>query len=73
MEGLIKCAIVPTETLYHPVLPSKCNNKVIFCLCRICFLASSREAYGHSEAVMDKVRLTVEKGYRINETYEVYE
>jgi len=28
MDGLIKCSIVPTEKLYHTVLPFRCNIKL---------------------------------------------
>ena len=34
MEGLIKCTVIPTRRLYHPVLPFRCNNKLLFCLCK---------------------------------------
>ena len=30
MEGLIKCTIVPPERLYHPVLPFRANQKLMF-------------------------------------------
>jgi len=33
MDGLIKCSTIPPEKLYHPVLPLRCNNKLMFCLC----------------------------------------
>jgi hypothetical protein len=36
MEGLIKCSIVPPKKLYHPVLPYRSNNKLLFCLCISC-------------------------------------
>jgi len=70
MEGLMKCAIVPPERFYHPFLPYRCNNKLMFCLCRTCFLTSLREACGLCEDeertlagtwVIDQVRLAVEK------------
>jgi len=32
MEGLIKCKIVPPKDLYHPVLPFRCDKKLLFCL-----------------------------------------
>jgi hypothetical protein len=35
-EGLIKCIVLPFKRLYHPVLPYRCNNKLLFCLCRTC-------------------------------------
>jgi len=34
MDGLMKCSIVPSERLYHPVLLFRCNNKLMLCLCR---------------------------------------
>ena len=34
--GLIKCTIKPPYELYHPVLPYRCQNKLIFPLCRTC-------------------------------------
>jgi len=81
MDGLIKCSIVPPERLYHPVLPFRCNNKLIFCLCRSCVLTSSfssaecvhtlDEDRAHTgTCVMDEVRLAVEMGYRIIEIYD---
>jgi len=36
MDGLIKCTIVPPKDPYHPVLPFRCNKKLLFCLCRTC-------------------------------------
>ncbi|XP_053392146.1 uncharacterized protein LOC128554858 [Mercenaria mercenaria] len=35
-EGLIKCKILPPNKLYIPVLPTKCNGKLMFSLCRTC-------------------------------------
>jgi len=32
MGCLIKCTIVTPQKLYHPVLPYRCNNKLMFCL-----------------------------------------
>ena len=36
MEGQIRYSIVPPRKLYHPVLPYRSNNKLLFCLCRSC-------------------------------------
>ena len=33
-EGLIKCKVIPPRGLYIPVLPIKCNGKLILSLCR---------------------------------------
>ena len=82
MEGLILCTIVPPQKLYHPVLPFRCNKKLMFCLCRTCVQTSCTGECPHTEDaeraltgtwVMDEVRLAVEKGYRILEIHEVYE
>jgi len=48
MDGLIKFSIVPPKRFYHPVLAFRCNNKLMFCLCRTCVLTSSREVCGHT-------------------------
>ena len=34
--GVIKCDVLAPRGLYHPVLPFKCNNKLMFALCRTC-------------------------------------
>jgi hypothetical protein len=36
MERLMKCTIVPPKDLYHPVLPFRHNQKLLFCLCWLC-------------------------------------
>ena len=82
-EGLIKCLIMPPKQLYHPVLPFKCNNKLLFCLCRSCAIEMNganecthdtvRERALVGTWVIDEVRLAVSKGYRIVKVYEVYE
>ena len=35
-QGLVKCTVLPPTRLYHPVLPYRWNNKLLFCLCRSC-------------------------------------
>jgi len=83
MDGLIKCSIVPPRKLYHPVLPCRSNNKLLFCLCRSCFY--ERNISGECKHlrvddrapsgtwVLDEVRLAVEKVYSVLVIYEVYE
>ena len=34
--GLIQCDVLAPRGLYHPVLPFKCHNKLMFALCRTC-------------------------------------
>ena len=43
MDGLIKCSIVSPEKFYHPVLPFRCNNKLMFLLCRMCVLTRDED------------------------------
>ena len=42
-KGLIKCTVLPPKRLYHPVLQYRCNNKLLFCLCRSCAAEQSFE------------------------------
>ena len=83
MEGLIKCTVVPPNDLYHPVLPFRCNKKLLFCLCNTCVLDPNTRGECHHFAdaeraisgtwVTDKIRTVVQKGYKILEIHEVYE
>jgi len=68
MDDLIKCSIIPPENLYYPVLPFRCNNKLMFCLCRTRVLTATSEECvytrdedrAHTDTwVMDEVRLAV--------------
>ena len=34
--GLAMCKVLPPRGLYHPVLPYRCNGKLMFPLCRTC-------------------------------------
>jgi hypothetical protein len=81
-EGVIKCRILAQNTsLYHPVLPYRCRNKLIFALCRTCAEEITSEECCHDESereftgtwVIDEVRKAVEMGYVIREIYEFYE
>ena len=83
MEGLMKRKIVPPKDLYQPVLPYRCDKKLLFCLCRTRVLEHNAKSecrhLGDAERcledtwVIDEVRLAVAKGYKILEILEVYE
>jgi len=82
MNALIKYSIVPPQKLYHPVLPFRCNKKLIFCLCRSCVFRSASGECEHTKDeeraltgtwLLDEVRLALEKCYKICVIYEVYE
>jgi G:T-mismatch repair DNA endonuclease (very short patch repair protein) len=67
-EGLVRCTVLPPKNLYHPVLPYRCNGRLLFCLCRTCAEAGSQEQCSHvtdleraltATWVADEVRLAV--------------
>ena len=70
----MKCCILPPRTLYHPVLPFRSNNKLLFCLCKTCAIEQNTDVCTHETIVdrallgswvIDEIRLSVEKGYRL--------
>jgi hypothetical protein len=82
-DGLMNCSILPPRHQYHPVLPFRCNNRQLFCLCRTCAIDQNRTMNCTHETdadkaltgtwVLDEIRLTVQKGYKLVEVHEVYE
>ena len=82
-ERLVKSTVLPPTRLYHPVLPYRCNNKLLFCQCRSCALEQNFENDCSHETdaewaltgtwAMDEVRMAVKKGYTMLEIFEVYE
>ena len=68
--------------MYHPEIPFRANQKLMFCLCRTCVLTSNTAECCHTTDeeraltgtwVIEEVWLTVQKGYMILEVHEVYE
>ncbi|XP_072380511.1 uncharacterized protein [Diabrotica undecimpunctata] len=80
VSGLIKCKVLPSSNLYHPVLPAKINNKCMFVLCRKCSEDFMQGECQHSDEqksltgtwVIEEVVKALEKGYKIVETYEIW-
>jgi hypothetical protein len=82
-EGLAKCLVLPPKRLYHPVLPFRCNGKLLFCLCKTCALEQNTDSECTHESVderailgtwvADEVRLAVQKVYQVLEFNEMYE
>ena len=78
--GLIKCDILPPRDLYHPVLPFKCNKKLMFALCHTCASTMQQMPCHHTEDertlhgvwVSLELNKAIEKGYRIAKIYEVW-
>ncbi|XP_023312242.1 uncharacterized protein LOC108915368 [Anoplophora glabripennis] len=80
IDGVIKCKILPPQNLYHPVLPTKMNNKLLFVLCRTCGEQMNKGECQHSDKeraltgtwIVDEVLKAVEKGYRLLEIREIW-
>ena len=72
--------ILPPRILYDPVLPFKCNGKLMFSLCRTCAQTLQQEPCTHSDEehaligtwVSLEIDKALEKGYQVMEIYEVW-
>ncbi|XP_054276408.1 uncharacterized protein LOC128995419 [Macrosteles quadrilineatus] len=81
VEGLLKCKVLPPRDLYHPVLPAKMNDKLMFVLCATCGDGQIQSDCDHESGdraligtwTMDEVRKAVEKGYVVLDMYELWE
>ncbi|XP_053406566.1 uncharacterized protein LOC123556078 [Mercenaria mercenaria] len=79
-ESLIKCKVLPPKGLFHPVLPCKCNGKLLFHLCRACAETKEQTPCSHNDTersftgtwVTDEVQKAIQKGYQIVKVYEVW-
>ncbi|XP_060560804.1 uncharacterized protein LOC132720652 [Ruditapes philippinarum] len=79
-EGLIECKIQPPKKLYIPVLPSKCNSKLMFSSCRTCSETYENGKCQHDDNeravtgtwVTDEVKMALSQGYRLLNVYEVW-
>jgi len=76
---LVKCLIVPPERLYHPLLPFRSHQKLMFCPCRAFVITSNTGEWCHTadeERSLTGARVICElrlaEGYRILEVYEYY-
>lgn len=80
IDGLVKCKVLPPQNLYHPVLPLKMNDKLMFVLCNKCGLKMNQGTCDHEIEertllgtwVVAEVRLALEKGYELLEVYEIW-
>lgn len=82
--GMIKCKILPPRKLYHPVLPVKIKTKqafkLLFPLCYSCAKNQNQEKCNHNDNdrcligtwCSNEIKKSIEKGYKIQETYEVH-
>lgn len=78
--GLISCTITPPKDLFHPVLPYRSNNKLIFGLCKLCIETRQNTLCSHSESersltgtwVTVEVAKALEMGYVLRKIHEIY-
>ncbi|XP_068684293.1 uncharacterized protein [Montipora capricornis] len=77
--GLIKCDILPPTFLFHPVLPYRANEKLMFPLCRTCAetLQQSPCEHKEEERILSgtwcsiEINKALELGYRMVQMIEV--
>ena len=77
--GVAKARILPPRGLFHPILPAKINNKLMFPLCYTCAVTTSSHC-NHSvpERALTgvwctpEINLAVEHGYEILQVFEVH-
>jgi hypothetical protein len=82
-DGLMKCSILPPKHLFYQGVPFRCNNRLLFCLCRSCAIQQNQtEDCTHEPDaqrsltgtwVPDEIRLAVQHGYKLVEVHEVHE
>ena len=82
--GLIKCKMIAPRKLYHAVLPQRIKvdnyEKLIFTLCKRCAETRNQNKCDHSDNerssigtwTTDEVNEAIKKGYKVLETYEVW-
>jgi len=79
VEGLLKCKILPPQNLFHPVLPFRARNKLLFPLCKTCALENSNGICLHDDPnerafigtwVTAEIDKAISLGYIILEKYE---
>ena len=79
--GLIHCKVIPPRGLYLPVLPYRCQKKLMFPLCRTCAETLQQNPCTHTDEeraltgtwVSEELKLAKEKGYRITQVSTFFE
>ena len=82
VEGLVKCAILPPRNLFHPVLPVKMHNRLLFPLCRTCCEILNQLPCTHNDQkqrifigtwVSEEIKKAIEKGYKIIQVFAIWQ
>lgn len=80
IEGFIQCQIIPPQTLRIPVLPIRCNSRLVFSLCRTCAEQLNINKCDHQNEeraligtwALCEVQLALRKGYRLLNIFELW-
>ncbi|KAK3925255.1 putative DNA polymerase [Frankliniella fusca] len=80
-NGMVKITVLPPQDLFLPVLPFKCNGKLMFPLCRTCAVTENKDMCQHNareRQITDtwctpEVQLAIEKGYQLLQVHELYQ
>ena len=78
--GIAKVTIEAPGDLYHPVLPVRCRNKLMFPLCKRCATdqlsppctCTSRQRALTGTWCTSEILMAIKKGYKVLKIYEVY-
>ena len=78
--GLIKCTVLPPRGLFHPVLPYRTRDKLMFPLCKTCADTLNQNPCTHTDeerAILGtwchiELMKAIEKGYEVLEIHEVW-
>ena len=78
--GLIKCTVLPPRGLFHPVLPYRTQNKLMFPLCKTCTDTLNQNPCTHTDeerAILGtwchvELMKAIEKGYQVLKIHEVW-
>ncbi|XP_055389326.1 uncharacterized protein LOC129618545 [Condylostylus longicornis] len=81
IDGLIKCAVLPPQNLWLPILPIRANNKMLMVLCRSCAEMENvlyKCTHNDKERMLFgtwtdmELKLSVKYGYTIIEIHEIW-
>lgn len=82
VEGLVKCSVLAPRDLYHPVLPYRAHDKLLFLLYRKCCEELNQGECDHENIadhvftgtwVSDELKRDVSVGYRVTAVYEIWQ
>ena len=79
-EGLVKCKVLAPNGLYIPIVPVKCNGKLLFSLSTSCAENYQLTTCKHNDMerafvgtwVTDELKMALSKGYKLLQIYEIW-